>query len=156
MGRGIAGLCVSSGTENESRLARSGTQGHPPVLRDLGYLNCRLLGAPRHLPTSIHNTTLIDRMEYQGFQSAYTDPNYGDDMYDHHYAGSRYVTASTLCISLTISSGDQKIDPSLLGETEESDPARRKRQKFNRSRTACHPVCLLMWDVLTIVPDQEG
>ena len=45
-------LCVCPGTEEESRLARSGYQGHPPLLRDLGYLNCRLLGAPRHLQTS--------------------------------------------------------------------------------------------------------
>lgn len=49
-------VCVCPGTEEDSRLARSGTQGHPPLLRDMDRgirdLNCRSSGAPRHLPTS--------------------------------------------------------------------------------------------------------
>jgi hypothetical protein len=60
---------------------------------------------------------------------------------DKPYAGSRYCPLGPHHVKLTDSTGEPQIDPTLLDDQEESEPARRKRQKFNRSRTACHPVC---------------
>lgn len=78
-------------------------------------------------------------MEFQSYQPGlgYAESSY-IDYEDRPYAGSRY--AHPACMPLISSTGEPQIDPTLLDDQEESEPARRKRQKFNRSRTACHPV----------------
>jgi len=81
-------------------------------------------------------------MEFQSYQPnlGYIDTSYVD-FEDRPYAGSRY--AMSYVSWLICSTEEPKYDPSLIEDQEESEPARRKRQKFNRSRTACHPVCPL-------------